>query len=183
VGERGVVGVALGQLGGVVRFGVHGLDDGVHQQAGGEGVGLVLCDPLKGVAHAGGDLGVDAVEVSQGVAEGGGGGVHHAGQGVDLDEGGGAVAGGAGGGGLGDGIGEEPSDDALLGLGVHRGFDEVDPGGTGGGDGDAERGGFPFDAIGDRITGVVLGVDLEPVDGGRDIRCGGGEHAGSYRLR
>lgn len=87
VGDRGVVVVALGEFARVVGLGVGGLNDGVHEQAGGERVGLLLRDPLEGVAGAGGDLGGDLVEVAEGVADGGGGGVHDAGQWVHFDQG------------------------------------------------------------------------------------------------
>ncbi len=110
VRDRGVVLVALGEFARVMGLGVDRLDNRVHQQAGGESVGLGLRDPCERVAGAGGDLRLDRKQVADRIAHRRGRRIHHAGQGVDLDEGVKLEHRGADDGVLRDGVGEQAPD-------------------------------------------------------------------------
>ena len=184
MGEVELVRVALGELLGVEGHGVHARDDGVGEQAVGDGLGFGIGDPDQVVPVPGGDLGAGADQCFDRVGNGLCGRVHDARERVDLNEG---AAGRAGTdfGAFHNGVTEQLRGNQVE-LSVREGrFDEVDACGMGTLELIPELVCTAEQGLGARVSRVLSGVYLDAMDEllvvvaagwGRVGGCGGGAH-------
>lgn len=157
-------GVAAGELVGHEGLGVDRVDDGIGEEACGEASGVLAGGAADVVSRAGRDADVDIEHLLDGFADGLGGGVHDAGEGVDLDE----VGVGIGGKGafdrdLDDRVHEDAGLDSLELSVVEFSFQKIDARGGDVAAGEAHGGGGALDAGGARVSGGLVRSDLDAV--------------------